>query len=94
MFRQLIEAICFRLVNGPLGGGSPAFHVSRLDLRPGDILVLRFKQYLAPNVPARIKADLADVAKGHRVMILDNGADLAVLTAAEIEERSKPKLAA
>lgn len=66
------------------------FKISRLDLRPGDILVIRCKQHVRLETVDLIREQLRDVIGAHKVMILDGGADLAILTAAEIEKRSTP----
>ncbi len=80
----------------PSGGSSgvkPAesqdieFKIARLELRPGDVLVVRTKQRLSRAQIDRL-ADLIKPAIGsHRCLILDSDTDLAVLTPAEIEAR-------
>lgn len=64
------------------------FKIARLDLRPGDILVIRCKQHLPMETIARMRAAFLPVTKDHKIMVLDGDMDLAVLTAAEIEARS------
>lgn len=82
MFKQLIDAICFRLTHGPLGGpSSPEFVISRLDLKPGDIIVLRTKRAVPDHVATRLRAMMKDVAPGHRAVVMEDGMDIALLTA-------------
>lgn len=64
------------------------FKIARLDLRPGDILIVKCKERLSAGTLAIMREVLARVAGGHKALILENGMDLAVLTAAQIEERS------
>lgn len=66
----------------------PEFHIARLDLRPGDVLVVKSRRPLSVQDCERIRQILKQEAVGHRVMVLDDGLDLAVLTAAEIVERA------
>lgn len=64
------------------------FKISRLDLRPGDILVVRCPFLITAATAARLAAAVKEATGGHRALILDGGMDLAILTAAEIEARS------
>jgi hypothetical protein len=66
---------------------SVRFEIARLDLRPGDILVLRFQDRLRPEAIENIRRTMKDVVGDHRCLILENGAELAVLTAAELEDK-------
>lgn len=82
MFKQLIEAICFRLIHGPLNGShSPEFVISRLDLKPGDIIVLRTKRVVPDHVATRMREMMKDIAPGHRALVIEDGMDIALLTA-------------
>jgi hypothetical protein len=64
------------------------FKIARLDLRPGDILVVRCPFLITDTTALRLGAAVREATGGHRALILDGGMDLAVLTAAEIEARS------
>jgi hypothetical protein len=64
------------------------FKIARLDLRSGDILVMRFKERLSRQQVDHMRATIDPIIKGHKVLVLESGADLAILTAAEIEARS------
>lgn len=64
------------------------FKIARLDLRPGDILVVKFPHLLSMAQARSMQAIIQRVAPDHRSLILERGMDLAILTAAEIEGRS------
>jgi hypothetical protein len=64
------------------------FKVGRLDLKPGDLLVAKFKERLPQTAIGRIRESFNAVIPGVKVLVLENGADLAILTAAEIEART------
>ncbi|SHJ71170.1 hypothetical protein SAMN05444159_1290 [Bradyrhizobium lablabi] len=64
------------------------FKIARLDLRPGDILVLKLKDRIPRDAVDSFRKTLRAVTGGHKCLVLENGADLAILTAAEIEARS------
>ncbi|MES2030862.1 MAG: hypothetical protein V4477_16905 [Pseudomonadota bacterium] len=62
--------------------------VQRLDLQVGDVLVLSAKQHLPESAHRYLRSTLSAVAPGHRVIVLDGGMQLAVLTAAQIAART------
>lgn len=64
------------------------FKIARLDLRPGDILVVKCETKLTADMARRMQEVITRVTRGHRTLILEKGTDLAILTAAEIEARS------
>ncbi len=64
------------------------FRIARLELRPGDILVVKSRQRLSKIQVDRLADYLKPILEGRRCLVLDSGLDLAVLTAAEIEARS------
>ena len=66
----------------------PEFKIARLDLRPGDILVVKSPDILSHEQVQFISRLLKEECPNHRVMVLSSGMDLAVLTKAEIAERS------
>lgn len=68
--------------------GVPEFQIARFDLRPGDILVVKSPEVLSYDQVQFITRLLKEQCEGHRVMVLSEGMDLAVLTAAEIAERT------
>ena len=65
------------------------FKIARLDLREGDILVVKIAQPLMTTTRDRLRDYIAKSSGGHQVMVLDGVMDLAVLTQAEIAERVK-----
>jgi hypothetical protein len=72
----------------------PQFQIARLELKPGDILVLKAPGFLPATAQARIKSDLERICPGVKCMVLEGGMELAVLTREEIEQRSAPSLPA
>ena len=64
------------------------FRIARIDLRPGDTLVLKYPRPLSQEQRRNLMEAMKSASGGHRVMVLDGGLDLAVLTAAEIAERT------
>jgi hypothetical protein len=64
------------------------FKIARLDLRPGDILVVKCETKVTPEMARRMQEVITQVARGNRALILEKGTDLSILTAAEIEARS------
>lgn len=80
MLKQLIDAICFRLINGPLGGPADTFNVAKMDIRDGDYLVIRVKSRMTREAAERMRADLKSrLPKGVTALVIDSDADLAVL---------------
>ncbi len=65
------------------------FNIARLDLRPGDILVVKLKDRVNTAALTHWREGLGHILPDNKCMILEGGADLAVLTAAEIAERAK-----
>jgi hypothetical protein len=59
------------------------FRIARLDLRDGDILVLKVPGYIPRSHHDSVRDQVMKATNGHKVLVLDGGADLAVLTAAE-----------
>jgi hypothetical protein len=64
------------------------FEIARLDLQPGDILVARFKERLPLTAINHIRETFNRVVPNVKCLGLENGADLAILSATEIEARS------
>jgi hypothetical protein len=63
--------------------------IQHLDLKEGDVLVVSAKQPLPERVSEFLRARLSAVAPGHRIMVLDGGLQLSVLTAAQIKARTE-----
>lgn len=80
MLKRLIDAICFRLINGPLGAPSLRFEISRLDVKPGDFLVARFRKPLSATQVAHMRAAMEGVLPGIKVLVFEGEVDLSVLT--------------
>lgn len=79
MIRQLVDAICFRLIHGPLGG-TPAFQIEKLHLNPGDQIVVKYDGLLSADDAKRIRETLAPhVPLGMHFMVIDKTVDLAVI---------------
>ncbi len=57
------------------------FAVARLDLRPGDRLVVRVKGHVSEQAEANIKAEIERFAPGVPVLVVDDGVDLLALGA-------------
>ena len=51
----------------------------RLDLQPGDILVLKLKRESTASVAARLIKQLDECLPGTKVLVLENDADLIVV---------------
>lgn len=67
------------------------FQIGRLALGPDDVLVVRSKEKLSLSYAERIREKVATVVgSAHRVLVLEGGLELAVLTRAEIEAKSEP----
>jgi hypothetical protein len=64
------------------------YKIARMDLRPGDILVVKSQHTLSYETVVRIQSDFERVAPGHKIMVVDKSLDLSILTAAEIEKRA------
>lgn len=67
--------------------------LSRLDLRPGDVLVFRHEKRISQASVRYIKDECAKAIPGHRVMVLDDGLELAVLRPVEQGVESSPAAA-
>lgn len=53
--------------------------LSRVALEPGDVLVLRTPFSVDKATQAEIRADLAEYFPGHKVIIMSNNVELAVV---------------
>lgn len=67
--------------------------IAKLELAPGDILVLKvgvhaFTPTMAENLRQQVKQALGPDHIDTRVLLLDRGMELSVLTKAQIEERA------
>lgn len=82
MLKKLIDAICFKLTCDALHGqSSPRFEISRLDLKPGDRLVVRFKERLPKDTVDRLKSSMEGVLpKDVKIMIFEGAPDLSVIS--------------
>jgi hypothetical protein len=60
--------------------------IAKLSLAPGDVLVAKFDVILSDQSASRAREVLTRcIPDGQKVLILDRGVDLSVLTRAEIE---------
>jgi hypothetical protein len=66
------------------------FRIAKLEVKPGDVLVVkiatRITDQIAHDLKLRFEARLPDAVK---VLVLDSGIDLSVLSFEEIERRAK-----
>jgi hypothetical protein len=70
------------------------FRIARLELKPGDILVVKIKSARPSSSHLKdLKAAIERVYRGP-CLIFDETMDLAVLTREDIEQRSAPSLPA
>lgn len=67
-----------------------AYRIGKIDLRNGDILVVKINQPVPDHIREMLHDQMSSVVEGHKVLILDRSIDLAVLTRAEIEARTSP----
>lgn len=66
------------------------FRIAKLKVKPGDMLVAKIADRVSDDVWKRLQGMFKGVLpEGVRVLVLDQGLDLAVLTFDEIERRSK-----
>lgn len=98
MWKRLIDAIIFRLVHGPATLGPaplPPFDVTKLDLQPGQFLVLRFpgRLSMAQVECLRQQIDGCGICPKGKILVLEGGADLAVITPSPAEPAA-PQMAA
>jgi len=56
------------------------FRISKLELGPDDILVLRFKERISEETIKVIREQIKPLIGSRKCMVLENSADLAVLT--------------
>ena len=64
----------------------PEFAIARLELHPGDWLILRSRKILPIETHDRIRKVVKDAFPANRCLILENGLELAVLTASELQQ--------
>lgn len=68
--------------------------LQKLRAAPGDVFVLKFKEALDEATVARFVKQFYSVFPGHKVIVLDRGADIGVVSPVEITaitgESSKP----
>lgn len=63
------------------------FKIGRLELRDGDILVVKVAQPITRETAQRMRDHLERHTGGHQVLVLDGTAELSVLTQADIAAR-------
>lgn len=64
-------------------GSQFEFRIAKLQLEPGDLLVLKVKDRIPASGVDRIRGMMVAASGGHKVLVLEGGAELAVLTAAQ-----------
>lgn len=62
------------------------FKIARLELGPEDILVLRFKERISKEAAEGLQKSIKPLIGDRKCMILENGADVAVLTGAHVKQ--------
>jgi hypothetical protein len=60
-----------------------AAKIAKLELKPGDTIVLSHALKLSFEIMGRLKSQLESIFPGHRVLVLDKGLDLSVVTPVE-----------
>lgn len=75
------------MTSGPDKLNDLTFSIAKLDLKDGDILVVRFPGQITHETACRIQEHLKGLLNGRKAFILDSGGDLTVLTGAEIKRR-------
>jgi hypothetical protein len=94
MLKQLIDAICFRLVNGPLPAPMPPFEIAKLDLKPGDYLAVTFPGKLSYEQVTQLRELFKkEILPRNKVLIFEGGARLAVISSDQAEAAA-PHIAA
>lgn len=68
----------FKMFSGVAGIPAVAA-IEKLELKPGDTIVLKFKDHLPQYAAARIDDVMAQKFPGHKILILDNGADINIV---------------
>lgn len=89
--KRLYDAIINRIQNGPSRLLlDMRLRIERLELKPGDRLIVKFNGYLTKPMAEGIRDQFAaDVLPaGVKAYIIDKGIDLSVVTAAELEARA------
>lgn len=83
MLKQLIEAICFRLIHGPLQASAVGVsEISKLEIKAGDFLVVKVKQRLSSEQVNRLKADLeGKLPAGIKVLVFEGDVGLSIVSA-------------
>lgn len=66
------------------------YRVGRLELRPGDVLVVKTEAQPTMAQLKQMKQQLDAVVTGTRCLVLANGEDLSVLSREDIDRRSQP----
>lgn len=65
------------------------YRIAKLQLRPGDVLVVKVDHTISAEIGGRIREHFErTVGPDRKVLILDNSIDLSVLTKADIEKRT------
>lgn len=63
------------------------FHLEKLRLEPGDLLVAKLRQELTKEHIARLRNDLEPKLAGSKCLVIGPGDNLSVMTAFEIQRR-------
>lgn len=76
MMRQLIDALCFRLIHGPTVKGQ----VEQLDIGPGDRLLIKVPGTLSPVDLIRLNQQVGEyLPAGARALVLDGKSEVKVI---------------
>lgn len=71
------------------GDDNLEFRIAKLEVKAGDMLVVKCDGYLSLEMSKKLKQQFKDrLPEGVQVLILDKGLDLAVLTFDEIQRRA------
>jgi hypothetical protein len=82
MLKQLIDAICLRLINGPLPGPSTGeFTIAKLDIKSGDFLIICFRNPLSKAQVDRLRERMKDVLPADvKALVFEGEVNFSVLS--------------
>ena len=63
------------------------YQIARLTVTPGDVIVFKTKTMLTAEQGERIRSMIIEIVPHARAMVLGGGAEIDLLTAAELRER-------
>lgn len=64
-----------------------SFTISKLDLKPGDIVIIRCRQRLTQDGVNRLRETMKLAMPDQKALVLEDGMEIAVLTKADLERK-------